>query len=203
MFKPVSACLGWILLTASVCLPAAAHQPASDWARCANEGTAFSLDVQIMACTAVVQSPRETPLNRFIAQHTRLIAHRLKQDCNRAIADYGETIRRDPNSASAYNGRAQIYLKAGMAAAGLPDVRRALELDPNYAAALATRGRIFEALGRRQEAMADFRHVLVIDPKHRASTEALMRLRATREVTARGTTSEPLGGFAPRENRLP
>ena len=144
--------------------------------------------------------PARHPAIRFIAQHNRLIAHRLKRECDRAIAGYGEAIRRDPNSATAYNGRAQSYLKAGRAAAGLPDVQRALELNPNDAAALATRGRIFDALGRRLEATADFRRVLSIDPKHKASTEALEHLGAALEATARGTTSEPLGGL--RQGRI-
>ena len=94
MLKPISVCFGWILSSASVRLPAAAHQPASD--RCADEGTTFSLDVQIVACPDVLQSPRETPPSRFIALATRARIFGALARRQEAMADFHHVLAIDP-----------------------------------------------------------------------------------------------------------
>jgi glutaminase len=76
-------CFGRILMTVLVCTPVAAQTPSPDWSRCVHEGKEFTLDARISACTAVLQSARETPSNLAIAYQARLKAYRDKAEHDR------------------------------------------------------------------------------------------------------------------------
>ena len=107
-------------------------------------------------------------------------AHLDKEEFNNAIADVSKAIEINPNEADHYRLRAWVYLKAGNAAAGLPDADRSLELRPNHAFTLYTRGRIFEALGKREEAIIDYYSALANDANFELSKRALKRLGVAR-----------------------
>ena len=62
-------------------------------------------DRQISSCTAVIQSDRETEMNRAIAYNNRAIAYFGKTDYDRAVADYDQAVRLDPDYAFAYYKR--------------------------------------------------------------------------------------------------
>src|SRR5262245_22969647 len=85
--------LVWALLAVSLCSPVAAQQLPPDWVWCVNEGNAFSPDVQITGCTAVLQRGRETTWMTANAYNHRGSAYRAKGDYDHAITDYGEAIR--------------------------------------------------------------------------------------------------------------
>ena len=74
-------------MTVLVCLPVAAQQFSPDQGRCVIEGKEFSLDEQISACTAVLQSARETPSNLAIAYQAHLKSLPDKRDTNAIIAN--------------------------------------------------------------------------------------------------------------------
>jgi hypothetical protein len=95
MLTRIPVCLGSILLTHLACLAVAARQPASDWTRCVNEGGVFTLDDQIIACTAVLQSARDTPASLAIAHQYRLGAYRKKREKTGAVADPADKIELD------------------------------------------------------------------------------------------------------------
>ena len=52
-------------------------------------------DASIAACTRIIQSG-DTTRNRSIAYNDRGNAYQTKRDLDRAIAEYNESIRRDP-----------------------------------------------------------------------------------------------------------
>ncbi|HEY7551293.1 MAG TPA: hypothetical protein VH913_17475 [Hyphomicrobiaceae bacterium] len=87
MLARIPVCLGSIVLTHLVCPAVAARQPASDWTQCVNEGGVFTLDDQVIACTAVLQSARDTPANLALAHQYRLNAYRKKREKTGAVAD--------------------------------------------------------------------------------------------------------------------
>jgi tetratricopeptide (TPR) repeat protein len=168
--------IGWAPLALAVCLPVTAQQLTPDQTRCRNKGKAFSLDVQISGCTAVLQSDVSAG-NRAVAYTNRGIAYSGKKDYDRGIADFNEAIRLDPSLAEPYNNRGVAYQDKGDYDRAVADFSEAITIDPSHAAiAYRNRGHLFETQGRREEAIADFRQALAIDPKHKRSRDALKRL---------------------------
>jgi len=91
--------MGRLLLTVGTIIglagPALA-QVSEAWARCLNENGAYSFDVAIAACTAVINSGKETQATLAIAYSNRAYAYDSKGDKDRAIADYSNAIHLKP-----------------------------------------------------------------------------------------------------------
>src|SRR5262245_13377004 len=108
--------MGRLLLTVGTIIgvagPALA-QVSEEWARCLNENGAYSLDVAIAACTAVINSGKETQAILAIAYSNRGYAHDSKGDKDRAIDDYSNAIRLSPMDADFYNNRGVAYRSKG------------------------------------------------------------------------------------------
>ena len=79
--------VGLALGALMVAAPAPAQQP-QNAARCENKGSAFTPDLAISGCTAVIQSGKESRKNLAIAFYDRGVAFESKKDHDRAIADY-------------------------------------------------------------------------------------------------------------------
>src|SRR6267378_1977540 len=80
---------------------APAQQKSQAWTWCVNDAKA-SADLQISGCTTVIQSGRETTRNIAIAFNNRGNAYHDKKEYDRAIADYDQAVKLDPNYARAY-----------------------------------------------------------------------------------------------------
>src|SRR5437879_11054496 len=77
-------------------LPAFA-QTSKEWNRCAGRDGATPAQ-QIDGCTSVIHSVEEPPKNLALAFIARGSAYMIKGDFNRAIQDYDEAIRLDPEN---------------------------------------------------------------------------------------------------------
>ena len=85
-------------------------------------------------------------------------------NCVKAIADYSESIKRNPTYPEAYNNRAYTLMRLRNYSAALPDLNKALVLNPNYIQALMNRGDIhnyYYAIDRRS-AIADYEKVIAL-----------------------------------------
>jgi tetratricopeptide (TPR) repeat protein len=71
----------------------------------------------------------------------RANAYNVKDDYDRAIADYDRAIRLDPNNPFPYNGRGSAYDGKKDYARAIADYDQAIRLDPKYAKAYYGRGR--------------------------------------------------------------
>lgn len=149
--------IGFAPLALAVSLPVTAQQLTPDQSRCLNRGKAISPDEQIAGCTAVLQSDRTSAGNRAVAYTNRGIAYADKKDYDRAIGDFNDAIRINPNLAMAYNNRGSAVQSKGDFDRAIADYSEAIGIDPNYAVAYSNRGNLFEAKRRREEAIADFR----------------------------------------------
>src|SRR5215471_14465465 len=89
----------------------------------------------------------------------------LVRDNNRAIADYNEAIRIDPDYADAFYGRGNAWSEKFDDARALADYNEAIRLDPNHAAALNNRGAAWLAMGQNDRAVADFSAAIRVDPR--------------------------------------
>jgi tetratricopeptide (TPR) repeat protein len=75
---------------------------------------------------------------------------------SKAIADYNQAIKIDPNNANAYNSRGYAYVELGDYKKALADLDRSLKLDPNFAYAYHSRGKAYAGLKEHDKAIADF-----------------------------------------------
>ena len=94
--------LFWTLVlagTALLVVPAGA-QLSPEWQSCTGKSD-VDWDQQIGACTALIQSDRETTRDKGIAYNNRGAAYYAKGDNARAIADSTEAIQLDPKAESA------------------------------------------------------------------------------------------------------
>lgn len=92
-------------------------------------------------------------------------------NCEKAIADYTQSIQLDPKYPQAYNNRGYTYMRLRDYKAALPDLDKALALKPDYIQALMNRGDIhnyYYAIDR-QSAIKDYEKVIVLGGKEETS----------------------------------
>jgi tetratricopeptide (TPR) repeat protein len=87
-------------------------------------------DVAIADCTLAIQSGRFTGHALALKFGNRGVEWRLKGDYERAIYDYGEAIRLDPNYADAYYNRCVAYNRQQKYDLALDDCSKAIEIGP-------------------------------------------------------------------------
>ena len=88
-------------------------------------------DQQIKSCTALIQSGTELKENVAIAYYNRALAYENKDDYARAVADYDEALRLNPNDADALLYRGIDKQRLGDKAGGEADVAAAKRMNPN------------------------------------------------------------------------
>ena len=101
-------------------------------------------DIQIAGCTALIELNQETGRNLATTFNNRGNAYAGKQDYDRAIQDFDQVIRLDPNNAIAFGNRGIVYLIKQDYDRAIQDFDQAIRLDPNYAAAIHNRDIAYE-----------------------------------------------------------
>lgn len=108
----------------------AVAQLSPHWQACTgNPG--IDWDQQIKSCTALIQSGTELKENVAIAYYNRALAYENKDDYARAVADYDEALRLNPNDADALLYRGIDKQRLGDKAGGEADVAAAKRMNPN------------------------------------------------------------------------
>ena len=122
-------------------------------------------DVVISSCTALIQSGRDTGRNLAAAFTVRGRAYRGLGDLDRAIADYSEAIRIDPNYVLAVYSRGIAYFNKGDNDRAIADYSEALRLTPRDIIALQNRGHAYQAKREYDRAIADYAEAIRIAPR--------------------------------------
>ena len=122
-------------------------------------------DQQVAACTAIIEAGQETPTNMAVAYCARGVAFHARDQLNRAIADYDESVRIGPKSPTGYRCRGYGNFARGALDEAISDFNEAIALDPNSASFLA-RGRAYRAKGDLSRAIADYDEALRLDPNN-------------------------------------
>ncbi|MDR1252107.1 MAG: tetratricopeptide repeat protein [Treponema sp.] len=92
-----------------------------------------------------------------------------KGDYDRAIADYTQAIRLDPNFAEAYFNRGDAFDEKGDYDTAIADYTQAIRLDPNYTRAYYYRGISYDNKKDYDRAIADYTQAIRLDPNYTAA----------------------------------
>jgi tetratricopeptide (TPR) repeat protein len=114
--------------------------PAASTARDHTDCTGSDSDRVIAGCTRMIQNPNETPHNRAVAFYNRGGIYKERKDNDRAISDYSEAIKLDPQYVNAYLNRGIAYDSKGDTDASIADFGRVIELKPDDPLAYYDRG---------------------------------------------------------------
>jgi tetratricopeptide (TPR) repeat protein len=121
----------------------------------------------------------------------------LGDDLEKAVADFGEAVRIDPNHPSGYTERGQALFKLGETDRAITDYSAALKKDPNFGPAL--RGRAMANLyrGATELAFTDLSkaiQIAEIDPARLPALELFYARRSRANIF--GTKAKPEGEVA-------
>lgn len=129
-------------------------------------------DRNIAGCTRVAEDVAESGKTRSIAYVGRGLAWHLKGDFDRAITDYSDAIRLNPNNPLAYNNRGLAWRDKGDPDRAIADFTRAIGVNPQPASDLpgvdhvniyTNRGLAWNAKGDFDRAIADFDVAIRLD----------------------------------------
>jgi tetratricopeptide (TPR) repeat protein len=175
--------LGMVAVAAAALAGVAGAQTQNqNWDMCAGDDA----DRAITACTALIRSGQENPENLSIAFNDRANAYITTGDLDRAMQDLNESIRLNPDYATAYYNRGIIYERkagneSGDAATrdherAIQEYSQAIRLRPSskcdsktgicgYPSALNNRGSNYDDIGEYDRAIADFDEALRLNPR--------------------------------------
>src|SRR5262249_26318805 len=91
----------------------AQQRPAFKSIELCNGADCTSPNIQIDGCTSLIDSGKQTPQTLVIAYNNRGNAYMAKGEYDRAVQDYGESIKLNPDYARAFNNRGVAYQKKG------------------------------------------------------------------------------------------
>ena len=142
---------------------AAASASATAAHECGLTGNAAS---RIVACTTSILSAELLGEDATHAYRLRALAHRDAGDYDRAIADFGEALQRQPGNASILFERAGTFTTLGDYGNAISDYDRCLTIDPANPRAYFQRGVTRYRLGEHSSAVDDYDQALRLDPEY-------------------------------------
>lgn len=123
-------------------------------------------DQTIEGCSGIINSAGQPAANLTMAHYNRGNGYRENQDDDRAIADYSEAIRIDPNYEHAYYNRGITYDHKGDYDRAIDDYSDAIRLDPNDKSPYVNRGIDYRRKHDYDRAAADYSAAIRIDPNN-------------------------------------
>ena len=147
---------------------------------CLHKDDAFSPALRIDGCTATIRSGRQSGKDLSRVFYNRGIAYAKKSQYDRAIADFNQAIRLDPDSIFALNNRGAAYARKGQYDDAIADFNEAIRINASYAITYNNRGIAYAKKGQYDRAIEDFDQAIRFDPKdtsafkNRSLTKQLM-----------------------------
>ena len=141
----------------------ASAQLSPAWTACQNEGNGPP-DIQIGACTELIQSGKQSNRNISIAYGHRGLAYAKKRQYDRAIQDYDQAIRLEPSHVANYTNRGIAYKNSGQLDRAIQDYDQAIRLNPNGTNAYYNRGVAYYKKGQYDRAIQDYDQAIRLAP---------------------------------------
>jgi lipoprotein NlpI len=115
-------------------------------------------------CTRAIQSGALSGRGLAVTFSNRGNAYQSKGDYQRAIQDYDEALRIDPDSALAFNNRGSAFQHMGNYDRAIQDYDQAIRLDSSSALAYNNRGRANHLKEDYPKALKDYGDAIDLDP---------------------------------------
>ncbi|MEA2836180.1 MAG: hypothetical protein QOD89_730 [Bradyrhizobium sp.] len=119
----------------------------------------------IESCTALIDNPATPDADRTDAMITRAVALHNKGDTDKALAEIGAVIARDPARPRAWRARGEIYRQLGQIDRAFEALNEAVRLDPDNADGYASRGNAFNNAKKYDRAIADYDEAVKLRPE--------------------------------------
>jgi tetratricopeptide (TPR) repeat protein len=113
---------------------------------------------------AIADFTKAMELDPKRAAYNRGLVSAIKGDHDKAIAEYDEAIKANPEDAAAYNTRGVSYNAKGDRERAIKEWSEAIRLDPNMAVAYLNRGNAYNNKGDRELAVIDAMETIRLDP---------------------------------------
>jgi len=138
----------------------------SAWADDRDSCNKFTGDDSIAACTRLIASKELQGGDLAQVYRSRALNYTLfKGDYDRAIADFTEAIRLDPNSPVAHAVRGASFVRKGDYDRALVDLNEALRLDPKNASVHNAFGVYYNAKGDHDRALSALNEAIRLNPR--------------------------------------
>jgi tetratricopeptide (TPR) repeat protein len=154
-------------------------QVADSWIACS--GVDQNLDIQIAGCTAVIESDEPSSM-RARAYLNRAAAHFERNDLQRALTDYDESIRLDARVSMAFVERGVVHMRLRDYDSARADYDEAVRLDPSNGRAFNNRGVLATALRQYDIAIPDLDRANMLEPGNAVILSAMCWARARANV---------------------
>src|SRR5579863_8913897 len=182
----------WLLaVILSVSFRFVAVVQAADSGMCVDALVDTNPDQIIKSCTAIIDEWHGSAKGLALTFNTRGNANYDKGLSDRAIEDFDQAIKLNPNDAEAFYGRGSAYYQKGNDERALQEYDQAIKLRSDYTNAYNNRGYIYFKRGDLDRAIQDFDSAIKLDPQHAPAT-------FNRGLTyfARGDCSRAMQDFA-------
>ena len=123
-------------------------------------------NVALELCTRAIQSGALSGSGLAVTFNNRGNAYQSKGDYQRAIQDYDEALRIDPDSALAFNNRGSAYQHLGNSDRAIQDYDQAIRLDGGSALAYNNRGRANHLKEDYPQAIKNYGEAIDLDPDY-------------------------------------
>jgi tetratricopeptide (TPR) repeat protein len=132
--------------------------------RCRNERNTYLPEAVISGCTGLIESGELTQEQLVGAFGRRGNVYYSQRDYVRAIADFAEIIRLDPQNALAFVSRGNAYLAQRDYALAIADYNEAARLDPQNSLAFYNRALAYRDQRDYTRAISDMDQAATLDP---------------------------------------
>ena len=132
-------------------------------------------DRNIAGCTRIIEDDHESTKVRSIAYVARGLAWRNKGDRDRAMTDFTDAIRLDPDSSLAYSNRGILWREKKDIDRAIADFTDAIRIEalpksdlpgPGYVNVYTNRGLAWQAKGDWDHALADYTKAIDFDSRN-------------------------------------
>ena len=158
--------LASIYFSACLLCSAAWADPIEDFGNALKAEASGEFQLAIDYYTTLVNSGEVGGDNLAVIYGNRASLYAVLGDSNKALADFAEALRLNPEDAIAYINRGAHYEQLMQYDRAIQDYDDAIRLDPKQPIAYNNRCYVLLALDRAQEALLDCNAALLLDPQN-------------------------------------